>query len=94
MKRMIKHSPIPAVKKRTDGPLKTSTGQVCLRPTAFAGPKSVLELPSVHSHKVFKMLCIYFMITAFSTKNQFYHCWVQGKRTPFWRPLGIKKAHQ
>ena len=46
-------------------------------------PVEVLGLPSVHSHKVFKMLCIYFMITAFNTKNQFYYCWVQGKRTPF-----------
>ena len=55
--------------------------------------KSVLGLPSVHSHKVFKMLCIYFMITVFNTKNQFYYYLVQKKKDAFWRPLGIKKAH-
>ena len=45
MKHMIKRPPIPTVKKRTEGSLKASTGRVCLRPAAFAGPKSALGHP-------------------------------------------------
>lgn len=33
------------------------------------------------------------MITAYSTKNQFYYYRVQEKKDAFWRTLGIKKAH-